>query len=423
MSRTLYDCHRIGNRITATLFTSQSLARAGFIAVGTVGALVGLELTGNPAWAGTPAAALQFGAAFAALAVAATTERIGRRLGLALGLGVGALGSAIAAGAIVAETLPLFLAGLAFMGVASASVQLERFAAAEVHPPERRGRAISNVVIGGAVGSVLGPLLVGPSGKWAARAGLNELVGPYLVAILILALAALVMLIWLRPDPRDIGRKMAKKHPEPTLHQGPSRATFTILRTPSAMVAVLAMALGQMVMVMIMVVTSLHMKGHGHTLGGISVVISAHALGMFAFSFLSGRLTDRWGRGPVILTGAGLLVLASLLAPLSPDLFPLSFALFLVGLGWNFCFVGGSTLLSDQLSPAERARTQGTNDLLIGLATATVSLLSGIIFASMGYAAMGILGAAVSLGLAGVTGWWLLSGRSAAAVLPQAAGK
>ncbi len=165
MSRTLYDCPRIGNRITATLFTSQSLARAEFIAVGTVGALVGLELTGNPAWAGTPAAVLQFGAAFAALAVAATTERIGRRLGLALGLGVGALGSAIAAGAIVAETLPLFLVGLAFMGVASASVQLERFAAAEVHPPKRRGRAISNGVIGGAVGSVLGPLLVGPSGK------------------------------------------------------------------------------------------------------------------------------------------------------------------------------------------------------------------------------------------------------------------
>jgi MFS family permease len=144
---------------------------------------------------------------------------------------------------------------------------------------------------------------------------------------------------------------------------------------------------------------------------------------MFAFSFLSGRLTDRWGRGPVILTGAGLLVLASLLAPLSPGLFPLSFALFLVGLGWNFCFVGGSTLLSDQLSPAERARTQGTNDLLIGLGTATASLLSGVMFASMGYAAMGILGALVSLGLAGVTAWWLFSGRSAAAVLPQAAGK
>jgi MFS family permease len=181
------------------------------------------------------------------------------------------------------------------------------------------------------------------------------------------------------------------------------------------------MALGQMVMIMIMVVTSLHMKGHDHTLSGISVVISAHTLGMFAFSFLSGRLTERWGRGPVILTGAGLLVLASLLAPLSPELIPLSFALFLVGLGWNFCFVGGSTLLSDQLSPAERAKTQGANDLLIGVATAAVSLLSGVMFASMGYAAMGVFGAAVSLALAAVTGWWLFTQRSAAAVLPQAA--
>jgi MFS family permease len=129
---------------------------------------------------------------------------------------------------------------------------------------------------------------------------------------------------------------------------------------------------------------------------------------MFAFSFVSGRLADRWGRGWVILTGSGLLVLACTLAPLSPGVLPLSTALFLLGLGWNFCFVGGSTLLSDQLSHAERAKTQGANDLLIGLATAAISLGSGLMFALTSYTVVGTAGAVVSLVLLGMTGWWMV---------------
>ncbi len=354
---------------------------------------------------------LQLAGAFAALVVGATTERIGRRWGLALGLGVGVLGMGVAAGAIVADALLLFLGGLALMGVASAAMLLGRFAVAEVHSPERRGRAISSVVIGGAMGSVAGPLIVGPSGQLAQRAGVNELAGPYLAALIILAVAALAIFVWLRPDPRDVGRKMAEKHPEPTAHQGPARSIYQILRTPATSVAILAMALSQMVMVMVMVITSPYMIMHQHDLTDISLVIAAHTFGMFAFSLVSGRLTDRWGRGWVILTGAGLLVLACTLAPLSPDVLPLSAALFLLGLGWNFCFVGGSTLLSDQLSSTERAKTQGVNDLLIGLATAAASLGSGLLFAFTSYTVMGIVGVVVSLVPLGLTGWWMATGR------------
>jgi MFS family permease len=353
---------------------------------------------------------LQLSAAFAALAVAALTERTGRRQGLALGLGVGVLGAGVAAGAVIAGSLLLFLAGLALMGVASAAIALGRFAAAEVHPPERRGQAISKVVIAGAIGSVVGPLLVGLSGQWALRAGMNELAGPFLASMIILTVASLVTFVWLRPDPRDVGRKMARKHPEPTLHQGPSRTIFQVLGTPAALLAVSAMAVGQMVMVMLMVITSLHMRSHQHSLTDISLVISAHTVGMFAFSFLSGRLTDRWGRGPVILSGAGLLVLACTLAPLSPEVLPLAAALFLLGLGWNFCYVGGSTLLSDQLSHAERAKIQGANEWLLGLATAVASLGSGLVFALTSFTAMGILGAALALVPLGFAGWWMIRG-------------
>ena len=136
---------------------------------------------------------------------------------------------------------------------------------------------------------------------------------------------------------------------------GPARPIFEILRQPAAPVAVSAMALGGVVMVAIMVITSLHMSDHQHNLRDISAVISSHTFGMFAFSVLSGRLADRWGRGPVILTGAFRTFVGLHCRPCR-----MSFhwrSLFLLGLGWNFCFVGGSALLSDQLSPLERSRT------------------------------------------------------------------
>jgi MFS family permease len=118
---------------------------------------------------------------------------------------------------------------------------------------------------------------------------------------------------------------------------------------------------------------------------------------MYAFSVLSGRLADRWGRGPVILTGAATLLLACLTAPLSPNVLPLAVSLFLLGLGWNFCFVGGSTLLADQLSPAERARTQGRNDLLVGLASATSVFSSGLIYDATSYTVISLMAGALSL--------------------------
>ena len=126
-------------------------------------------------------------------------------------------------------------------------------------------------------------------------------------------------------------------------------------------------------------------------------MIASHTFGMYAFSVISGRLSDKWGRGRVILTGSFTLLLACITAPLSPNVLPLAVALFLLGLGWNFCFVGGSALLADQLSPCESSRTQGTNDLLVGLASAIGSLGSGFVFAASNYTVIAM-----------VAGQWLL---------------
>jgi MFS family permease len=162
-------------------------------------------------------------------------------------------------------------------------------------------------------------------------------------------------------------------------------------------VAGFTLAIGQLVMVMLMVITSLHMSHHHHELTSIAAVMSSHVFGMYAFSVISGRLADKWGRGPLIATGALVLVIACVTATLSTDVGPLAFALFLLGLGWNFCYVGGSTLLTDRLNQAERARIQSINDFILTTLAGLGSVLSGVVFSTVGYAVMGYVSALVSL--------------------------
>lgn len=384
-------------KITAVLFAQQSLASAGFIAAATLNSIVGKELSQNPSWAGVPTAVYLLAGAFSAFLWGYVFDAIGRRGGLVTGLITGVIGSCVTFYAIAIHSFPLFLTGMVMMGIANAAVQLGRFAAAEVNKPEHRGRAISNVVIGGTVGSVIGPFVAGPAGGIVGAWGVDELAGAYLFAAILFAIGALVVFFGLRPDPREIGAQVAEQFPETVSASGEVRSVLQILRQPAAQVAVISMVLGQMVMVLVMVITSLHMRGHDHALHSISAVISSHTFGMYAFSIISGRLADRWGRGVVILLGSATLVVSCIAATISSDVLPLGVALFLLGLGWNFCFVGGSTLLADQLSPLERARTQGFNDLLVGLASAFGSLESGFIFASLGYNMMAYVSAAVAL--------------------------
>jgi MFS family permease len=399
----------IARKTVWTLFAAQCFGSVAFLAVLTVNSIIGAKLSGNPSWGGVPTAVYQLGAALAALGWGVGMDRLGRRGGLTLGVAVGVIGAGLAGGAVVVGSLIIFLVGMVLIGMANSALNLARFAAAEVHPPEERGRAISNVVIGGTAGTLFWPILSRLVGGWAKAAGVNELVWPYGVGAILLVMAAVIIFILLRPDPRDVGRELAAHPSAQNQSSAPARSILQILREPAAFVAMAAMVIGQTVMVMLMVITSLHMKGHNHDVEAISLVISSHVFGMFAFSIISGRLADQWGRGPVILVGTVTLILACLTAPLSPDVLPLGVSLFLLGLGWNFCYVGGSSLLADQLSPDERARTQGFNDLLIGLVSAGGSLVSGIGFAALGFGVMGLVGAAAAIVPLGLVLWWQVS--------------
>jgi MFS family permease len=385
-------------RITGTLLVAQSLGSAGFLVASTVNPIVATSLGGSAAWAGAATATYQAGAALLAYVWGLSMDRLGRRDTLGLGIMVGAFGAALAWRGVTQHALVEFLVGVGFMGMANSALQLGRFVAAEVNPPDVRGRAISYVVVGGTVGGVLGPFLVGPAGATATRLGFDELSGPYATSAAIFALVTAIVLVRLRPEPALVAREVAAAHaPVSSADDGGRRTLRQILALPGTRLAIAALVFGQAVMVALMVITSVHMKEHHHALSGIATVISSHIFGMYAFSVVSGRLADAWGRRRVITCGAALLVLSCLAAPLSPRLVPMSLALFLLGLGWNLCYVAGSALLSDQLRPSERATTQGFNDTLIGVASALGALASGIVFDAVGYAVMAALSAAAAM--------------------------
>jgi len=414
------DLERAARRITRTLFLAQSAGSAGVIAAATINPIVAAELGGSSNWAGVPSAMFLLGGAAGAYLCGALMDVLGRRLGLAVCLVLGVAGAALAGWSVVAGALAPYLVGMAMIGAGSSSLQLARFTAAEVHPPQQRGRAISSVVMGGAVGSILGPLLVGPMGRLAEQAGFDELVGPFPATFGLFIVCWVLVLVGLRPDPRSLALEIARRYPDAAPQVAAARRLGEILRQPRVLLAIGTMVLSQVVMVMLMVITALHMRGHQHALSSVALVISSHTFGMFAFSIISGRLADSWGRLPVILTGAGVLGMAAFLVTLSPEVLPLAVGLFFLGLGWNFCYVGGSSFLADQLAPAERSRTQGFNDLLIGTVSAIGSLASGLVFSQLGYNTVAYVSMALAFGLAGLVLWgWVVRSRRVGPASPH----
>ena len=397
---------KISRQITATLFAAQSFISAGTAALSSVIAIVAVELSGKPSWAGVPNSVLQLAAAGAAFWFGYLWGRIGRRNGLTLGLVMGAAGLAIMFLAVQSNNFWILLAGMIGVGFARSAIQLGRFVAADVNPPDQRGRAISYVVLGGTVGAIAGPLISDPSNELGMKLGFAEWSGPIGAGAILLAISALITYFGLQPEPNEVAREIDALYPEKDQTKQSSRPLLAIMNQPAVLTATVTIAISQMVMIMVMGITSLHMKNLAHGLGAISVVFSAHMVGMFAFSIFTGQLADRWGRIPVILLGISILMISFILAPIYQSALMLSVSLYLLGLGWNLCFVGGSALLTDQLSRGERARTQGFNDLFLGLASALGSLVAGWLFDTGGYGLLNGVSAGLTLLPLIFLGWW-----------------
>lgn len=374
-------------RTLRVLTVGQILGAASTGAAVTVGAFVIQDILGEDTpWGGVATASVTLGTAFMAQALSRVMRRHGRRPGLQLGYTLASIGGLFAAVGAQRSWLPAFVVGLFLFGTGQATNLLARYAAADLAEPDARSRAIGRVVFASTFGAVFGPILIGPA-EYVGETwlGLARYTGPWLFSCAFFLLAMVNAALRLRPDPLVVaGGTVSADAPDGKAPQ--LREAFgVIVRSPSARIALGAMIVSQAAMVGVMTMTPVHMRLHGHeTLS--QYVVSLHIAGMYALSPLIGRYADRRGRIPAILTGAVILMAATVLAALAGEaellLFP---ALWGLGLGWNYCLIGGSTLLTESVPLRDRVGVQGSADLLMSLCGGLAGLSSGLVHHAVGY--------------------------------------
>ncbi len=396
----------VQRRTLRLLFLTQIVSGIGVAIGASVGALLAADVVSVAASGLAPSAGV-VGAALFAIPATTIVDRHGRRPSLATGYMVAAVGATIVVVASVRESIPLLFGGFFFFGAATAANLQARYAAVDLAPAALRGRHLSLVVWATTLGAVLGPSLAPFAGTSLRRYGVPTLAGPFFFSALLLGLACLLLLLFLRPDPAVVARRALGLSSSPgseTPRLGMRAALDVVLSRVPARLGLSAVAIGNLVMVGVMTMTPVHIKGAGHdaahTLSIVGLVISFHVAGMYAFSPIFGWLTDRLGRRPVILAGIVLLLVACVMAGTAGhDPARLSAGLMVLGLGWSASMVAGSTLLSESMPMELRPSAQGLSDLVMGLAGASAGALSGLVVAGWGYPTLTLLAALATVPL------------------------
>jgi MFS family permease len=375
-------------RAMAALFASVALMNIAMVGASTSATLISANLGGD-AVSGLPNAAGVLGTAAGALAAGTLMARHGRRLALLLTYAVATAGALIVFVGAVGRMLPAVAIGMLLLGLGNAGAQLSRYLAAELFPASRKGFALSTIVWSGTVGAVVGPALIAPAAAAAAGHGLPGLSGPVAVSALTTGCAALATALL----PRSVtgaGRSAPRR---------PVMAIRTAWRDPAVRLSIVAMTAAHVVMVSVMLMTPLQLERHGHGLGVVGWILSAHMIGMFALAPLSGAIADRFGGRTTIGAGIAVLVAATMLAALLPTAHSsgLPVALFLLGYGWNLAFVGGSSVLSRKLPEESKIQLQGGIDAIIWGASAIASLSAGPLFGLGGYPLLAAIAGVLAL--------------------------
>ena len=365
-----YDDSR-AKRNVAVLFFCQAVLGAQLPINIILGGLSGAVLADNRALATLPISVMVLTSMLTALPASHFMGRFGRRAGFLVGATAGATGGALAAAALLTDRFELLLAGSAFTGIYQSTQGFFRFAAADTASPAFKPKAISWVFAGGLVSAIIGPEVVRLMADFFAPV---PYAGAYATVILINAIGAagLTLLDIPRP-PRDDG-------PSPT-----GRPLAEILRQPRTAVAILCAMVSYAMMTLVMTSTPLAMVGHGFTTDHAADVVRWHVIAMFGPSFFTGSLIARFGHVRIITAGLLMLALCSLIALSGTALDRFYFALIALGLGWNFGFIGGTSLLATSHTQAEQAKVQGINDFLVlGLVT-VASVSSGALLNASGW--------------------------------------
>lgn len=372
----------------ALLTGCQALLFTNNVTLISLAALAGFSLADNKALSTLPATAYVVGAALSTLPASFFMKRFGRQTGFQVGTSMGIAGAAVCCLALWLHNFWLLCAGVLVLGVYNAFGQYYRFAAADSAKPEFKAKAISLVLTGGLFGGIIGPEMSTHTRDLFAV----PFLGAY-ASLVVFCLITMVLLAFIRiPQP-----SAAERHE-------PVRPLAQIAAQPAFIVAVTGSALGYGVMSLLMTAAPLAMGLCGHAYSSAALVIEWHVIGMFAPSFFTGSLIRRFGVLRVMLAGVALEALCVAVALSGVLVANFWWALVLLGVGWNFLYVGGTTLLTDCYRVSEKAKAQGTHDFLVFLATATSSFASGLLmnrngWETLNYAALpllAVIGAAIA---------------------------
>jgi MFS family permease len=362
-------------------------------------ALAGFSLADNKMLATLPATAYVVGAALTTLPASYFMRRFGRQTGFQVGTAVGMAGAALCCLALWLHSFWLLCAGVLVLGVYNAFGQSYRFAAADAASHDFKAKAISLVLTGGLVGGIIGPEL----SKHTRDLFAVPFLGAY-ASLIVFCLITTGLLAFIRiPAPSAAERRE------------PVRPLRTLMAQPAFIVAVTGSALGYGVMSLLMTATPLAMGLSGHPYSAAATVIQWHVIGMFAPSFFTGSLIKRHGVLRVMSAGVALEALCVAIALSGESVTRFWWALLLLGVGWNFLYVGGTTLLTDCYRASEKAKAQGTHDFLVFLTTATSSFASGLLMSRNGWAMLNYTAMPVLAVIGAAIIWLALQRRAAAA--------
>lgn len=374
---------------------------------------------------GLAQSAAVMGGALLAVPMTRIVRQFGRGPSLSAAYAIAALGASLTVGAAVTRSTPLLFAGYFLFGSATTAGLQARYAAVDLAPKALYGRHLSLIVWATVIGGVIGPNLA-PLAGTSLSAWVPPLAAPYVFSIALFAFAAVLLFVWLRPDPLLVARSAGVERDAHVRTSGDPRfgmraALRAVLADRNARLGVAATAIGHIVMIGVMAMTPVHILGAGHgaadTLRIVGIVISVHVAGMYAFAPVMGWLTDRFGHPLVILLGVALLIAACLVSGTAGrDSTPLGVGLLLLGLGWSATMVSGSALLSQSMPVDLRPSAQGLSDMLMGLAGASSGAVSGVVVAALGYPMLTLLAALTTVPLAALA--WLTANRVDTTVQP-----
>ena len=378
-------------RNIALLSAGQGLLLCNAVTMITLNGLVGYQLASDKRLATLPVTGYVLGTTFATLPAAWFMKRHGRRAGFMLGALLGVCGGLICALALTAQSFWLLCLGTLFAGSYNAFGQQYRFAAADMATPDWKAKAISFTLAGGILGGILGP----ETGKLTR----DLLATPFMASYAALAGFAVVALL--------VASRL--RIPPPTIAdvQTPPRPLAQIARQPALVVAVISAALGYGTMNLLMSATPLAMSMCSHSFADTALVFEWHIIGMYAPSFFTGSLIKRLGVLPVMLAGAAILVACVAIALAGVSFLHFWAALVLLGIGWNFLYIGGTSLLTETYRPGEKAKVQGGNDYLVFATQGVSSLAAGAILVRDGWAALNYF-ALPMIAIAALASGWLL---------------